>query len=241
MRVILPVLAVLSLAACSSQVPDSGAHSTYGAAIGQATRSALVTTPIGGQADPAAAAAGTGDTQTAQATSNDPTYVNPDRPRGGDGFAGIKPVQSEMEFNANGTPVTIPKENRAAISDEQNFNAVKDRVSIKQDAARLAEMRAQYKVIQPTPLPNRPQSDGPNLASYALSTSNPVGNKIYRRFSLFGDSGYKRACARYTSPDKAQIAFLAHGGPKRDPLGLDPDGDGYACTWNPAPFRTISQ
>jgi hypothetical protein len=35
----------------------------------------------------------------------------------------------------------------------------------------------------------------------------------------------------------AQIAFLERGGPKRDTLGLDPDGDGFACYWDPAPFR----
>ncbi|MDE3079517.1 MAG: hypothetical protein KGI94_05765 [Paracoccaceae bacterium] len=236
MRVILPFLAALSLAACSSQVPESGANASYGASIGQATRAALAGSQPAGQAEGAAAA---GATQTAQAAGTDPNYLNPDRPRGGDGFAGIKQVQSELEFNANGTPVAIPKENRAAISDEQNFNAVKDRVSIQQDAARLAQMRAEYKVIQPQPLPERPNSDGPNLASYALSTSNPIGHRIYKRFSLFGDAGYQRACARYSSPDKAQIAFLADGGPKNDPMGLDPDGDGYACTWNPAPFRAV--
>ena len=36
---------------------------------------------------------------------------------------------------------------------------------------------------------------------------------------------------------RAQIDFLAKGGPERDRLGVDPDGDGYACAWNPAPFR----
>ena len=48
----------------------------------------------------------------------------------------------------------------------------------------------------------------------------------------------QRACGHYPSPDQAQIDFLASGGPERDKLGLDPDGDGYACAWNPAPFRT---
>ena len=46
-----------------------------------------------------------------------------------------------------------------------------------------------------------------------------------------------RNCGKYPSDDQAQIAFLDRGGPERDRLGLDPDGDGYACGWDPAPFR----
>jgi hypothetical protein len=30
---------------------------------------------------------------------------------------------------------------------------------------------------------------------------------------------------------------LSNGGPERDRLGLDPDGDGFACYWDPTPFR----
>lgn len=37
-------------------------------------------------------------------------------------------------------------------------------------------------------------------------------------------------CAAYPSPAAAQRAFESRGGPQRDPLGLDPDGDGRACT-----------
>ena len=47
----------------------------------------------------------------------------------------------------------------------------------------------------------------------------------------------ERACAKYSSSDLAQSDFLAQGGPRRDRLGLDPDGDGFACAWNPQPFR----
>ena len=47
----------------------------------------------------------------------------------------------------------------------------------------------------------------------------------------------QRGCAVYRSPDQAQIDFRASGGPQRDRKGLDPDGDGYACAWDPAPFR----
>jgi hypothetical protein len=49
------------------------------------------------------------------------------------------------------------------------------------------------------------------------------------------------ACAKYASPDLAQQAFLERGGPERDRLGVDPDGDGFACSWDPRPFRTALQ
>lgn len=220
MRWSIPVLVLLALGACAPSVPGSGGDQSYGDAMRQATAGAD------------GVSAGTDSSGSSQ-----PGYLDPNRPRGGAAPAGIADVQSNLEYDDNGNLVTIPKENRAAISDEQDFNAVKSRVSIQQDAARLAEQRAQYQVIQPEPLPARPANEAPNLASYALSTNNPVGQKIYKRFSLSGKEAYDRACAKYSSPDLAQEAFLARGGPERDPLGLDPDGDGYACTWDPAPFR----
>ena len=46
-----------------------------------------------------------------------------------------------------------------------------------------------------------------------------------------------RNCAKYVSDAAAQEAFLKTGGPERDRYGLDPDGDGFACRWDPTPFR----
>ena len=43
------------------------------------------------------------------------------------------------------------------------------------------------------------------------------------------------------APTPAQQAFLEAGGPERDRKGLDPDGDGYACAWDPTPFRAAVQ
>ena len=37
------------------------------------------------------------------------------------------------------------------------------------------------------------------------------------------------------------LQFLAAGGPERDRKGIDPDGDGFACGFNPAPFRAAKQ
>jgi hypothetical protein len=80
---------------------------------------------------------------------------------------------------------------------------------------------------------------GANIVAFALATTHPVGQQMYRRTNLLGEARTARACARYPSPGLAQEAFLSRGGPERDPLGLDSDGDGYACGWDPAPFRNI--
>lgn len=82
-------------------------------------------------------------------------------------------------------------------------------------------------------------SSGGNVVAFALNTTHPVGQKVYRRANPFGAAMASRACARYPSPGLAQEAFLSRGGPERDALGLDPDGDGYACGWDPSPFRNI--
>lgn len=97
----------------------------------------------------------------------------------------------------------------------------------------LAAARSQLVVVQPGALPNR--VEGVNIALYAQQSTNPVGQRVYRRNAGIGMGG----CGRYRSADDAQRAFLAAGGPQADPLGLDPDGDGFACRWDPTPFRQL--
>ncbi|WP_299282445.1 hypothetical protein [uncultured Tateyamaria sp.] len=137
---------------------------------------------------------------------------------------------------SNAAPVLL---NNPGISDENNFDAVASRESIESDAARIAANRQQYEVVQPTALPSRTGTAQPNVVQYALQTRHPKGTKVHRRF---GSSAAKaqRNCATYNSADEAQIDFLARGGPERDRRGIDPDGDGYACAWDPAPFRRAS-
>lgn len=147
---------------------------------------------------------------------------DPNRPRG-NAPSTIQAQSGEMVHNNGG------------ISDEQDFAAVSQRETIESDAERLARNRAQYTVIQPTAVPERAGS-GPNIVQFALSTTHAPGTQVYNRSSLrFTDQA--AACARYASPDLAQEAFLAAGGPERDRRGLDPDGDGFACAWDPRPFR----
>ena len=134
------------------------------------------------------------------------------------------------------TPVSAEARPRG-LSDEQSFDAVARRETIASDAERLARLRAARQDVAPEPVPARPADASPNIVAYAVSAGNAVGEPRYRRSGLLSIARLRDACARHPSPDRAQEAFLAAGGPARDRGGLDPDGDGYACEWDPAPFR----
>lgn len=98
---------------------------------------------------------------------------------------------------------------------------------------KLEEDRAKLVVVPPTALPSR--VGGANIALYAQQTTNAVGERLYKRSGM----GIGGGCGRYRTADDAQRAFLAAGGPQLDPEGLDPDGDGFACRWDPAPYRAL--
>lgn len=133
------------------------------------------------------------------------------------------------------TPLAADNPN---ISDEQDFGAVASRETIESDRDRLARQRASMEVVQPQAVPDRPSGRAaPNIVAFALATNNPVGQSMYERSGRFNEDRYRRACAEFGSSDQAQAAFLAAGGPDRDRRGLDPDGDGFACFWDPTPFR----
>jgi len=130
----------------------------------------------------------------------------------------------------------VPVTDNPNISDEQDFDAVASRESIESDAERIERNRETFQVVAPTAVPERTNTGRPNVVAFALATSHPVGTQVYRRSGSSIDR-FNRECARYPSADRAQEAFLGAGGPQRDRRGMDPDGDGYACFWNPAPFR----
>ncbi|MFN3822429.1 MAG: hypothetical protein ACK4RN_00500 [Pseudorhodobacter sp.] len=237
------LLALTVLAACAPPVPDSGAgvgFGDYSAYMRQqeAQRQAQMQTapPASGFSTERIGAALDGSGGTAQAPAGGPVQgriigdlsgagmsTPGARPRG-DAPLTIQPQSGEMNRGS------------ARISDEQNFDAVAARETIESDAERLARQRAQYQVIAPTALPQRTDTGRPNIVQFALSTQHSPGARIYNRSSLFQRNPLA-ACARFPSPDLAQEEFLAQGGPERDRLGLDPDGDGFACGWDPRPFR----
>ncbi len=231
MRVLFLGVAVLAVAACEPSVPDSAAgvpdtgrgvgfgdYASYQAARDAQLEGRSVTTLPG----PADVQATPLDADTAAAA--DAAARN----------SGVAPVEASP---SNPAPQVVT--NAAGISGENDFNAVSSQRGIEDDAALIARNRAQYQVVQPTDLPTRPGSSAPNIVEYALRTTNPVGVPLYRRSSFASESRYQRACAGYASADLAQEDFLANGGPEKDRKGVDPDGDGFACTWSPAPFRAV--
>ncbi len=140
-----------------------------------------------------------------------------------------------MRQDGTGRPGGVA--NADGISRENDFEAVDARRSIEQDAAPIARNREQYEVIQPEDIGSRPDDVGPNIVAYALATEHPKGTQIYTRIGFDKENRAARNCSQFSSPDRAQIAFLEQGGPERDRAGLDPDGDGYACAWDPAAYR----
>lgn len=119
------------------------------------------------------------------------------------------------------------------ISDN-SFSTVTQQQTIESDRERLAALSQSTVVLEAEPLPER--QSGPNLAAFAISTSNRIGERIYRR-SFRGSAS--KSCRKYGNADAAQRAFLSQGGPQNDPLKLDPDGDGFVCGWSPVPFRNL--
>lgn len=120
------------------------------------------------------------------------------------------------------------------ISDEQDFEAVSERETIESDAVRLERLKGRFVQLAPIQLPDRKWTV--DIASYALDTTHAVGTTLYPRRRNVWFRG-RDNCGRFKSDDDAQAAFLLRGGPVRDTLNVDPDGDGFACSWDPELFR----
>ncbi|NRB01775.1 MAG: hypothetical protein HRU30_00780 [Rhodobacteraceae bacterium] len=244
-------LAFAALAACQPAVPDSAANvpdtgtgAGFGNAIGNLVNLDAFNTEDPGQAERDAALNNSAPlspdpvTVTSVPTPTFPAPVSETEAQAASTAAaansGVAPVEASP---ANAPPPIL---NNPGISDEQDFDAVASRETIASDAARIEANRQQYQVVEPTALPSRGGTDT-NIVAYALQTSHPKGTKVHRRLALFNQARHTRNCASYASADLAQIDFLERGGPSRDRRGLDPDGDGYACAWDPAPFRRAAR
>lgn len=227
MRLITTLCACAALAACSPAIPESGAKGVgfddYDAyqRDKQAREAALT-----GSALP-----------PPNTVSSEPLAGAVAQPTDAEGLAAeARAALAETQADpSNPPPQTVTS--ASGISSENDFEAVGAQRSIENDAALIAQNRAQYKVIEPTALPTRTGGTGPNIVQYALAATHPVGTSVYSRNSFNAQSKYQRNCSKYGSADHAQADFLSKGGPDRDKLGLDPDGDGYACGWDPSPFR----
>ncbi len=225
-------LAILAgtLAACAPSVPDSGRGVGFGA-IGGATVPAPPVEP--GQ--PAGLVA-------PGRISDEALPPGVDLPQSGQPGQGGEALQSGADPASAGSagpeaPRPVVNLDNPGISDEQDFSAVTARETIESDRARIEAQREAYQVIAPTALPVRPDRTFASIVEFALATTNEVGQPLYSRSRILAQRRFERNCAKYASSDLAQEAFLKAGGPRRDRYGLDPDGDGFACYWDPKPFR----
>jgi hypothetical protein len=134
-----------------------------------------------------------------------------------------------------------PRSAQASPLDDDRLNLNEYTLEQQRVDAAIAERqleaaRRQLVVVQPqATVPQAPQ--GANIALFAKQTTHAVGERRYSRQALaFGSRGN---CRRFPTPDDAQRFFLANGGPERDPHNLDPEGDGFACGWDPEPYRRL--
>ncbi len=232
MRFLMITVAGVALAACSPPVPDSGQGVGFGNYEEYQRQQRARDAQLQGSALPPATAVSEETLEPGQVVASDDgsdLAAQTQAALGGgvsDGGAQVDTSTPQPEAVAS-----------TGISQENNFDAVDAQRTIESDAAKIAQNRAQYKVIEAEALPKRTGGEGPNIVDYALATKHPLGTQVYRRIGVNLEGKAARNCAKYASPDLAQSAFLSKGGPQRDRLGLDPDGDGFACSWDPGPFR----
>lgn len=248
-RSLFVLAAGVALAACQPAVPDSGRGVGFddsARAQRQARDAALAgnaNTNVPAPASVSSAPLSAVNNGSAEATAAQTARVlAATRPGGASNGLGNDIPGNTGAAPLNASPSNPPPAvvNSTGISDENNFDAVSGQRSIGDDAARIAANRAQYRVVQPEALPDRANA-GPNIVAYAIQSSNARGTQLYRRVGLNKAAKYARACGEYSHPDQAQIAFLESGGPEKDRSGMDPDGDGFACEWDPTPFRRAAQ
>jgi len=250
MRLSITTAALLALAACGTSIPQDAPDAGSGAGFSeydayQARRDA----ELAGRALPAPDAVSSmpldatseGGGQGAGQSGGGDAYDIAAQTRaalGTDGSVQSSDMGEPMIQPAEGYSTPVPQTaNSAGISVENSFDAVSGSRSIEDDAALVAAQRSQYEVAEVKALPSRSGGEGPNIVAYALASTHAPGTKMYRRMGLNSQAKSERNCAAYPGPDMAQIDFLTKGGPERDRMSLDPDGDGYACGWDPRPFR----
>ncbi|MEP1768686.1 MAG: hypothetical protein ABJJ53_18865 [Sulfitobacter sp.] len=253
MRFLLGACAAAALAACQPAVPED---SRFGVGFDQtfdaqrANRDAVLAGTSGTvpaapsvNSQPLPAAGSAADTaaqttailaQTGQTTQRVQTVADAERLAAAANNSGVAPLEASP---SNPAPAVV--NTATGISRENSFDAVSGQRSIESDAARIAANRAQYTVIQPQALPERTET-GPNIVAFALASTHPVGTQVYKRSKFNAANRFKRSCGNYRHMDQAQSDFLLAGGPQKDRKGMDPDGDGYACGWDPSVYRNTS-
>ena len=123
------------------------------------------------------------------------------------------------------------------VLDLSQFSQEQQKVEREQASKRRDELKA-GRVVLEINSKEKIRIKSINLAVFARSVSNNVGEKIYYRNLLKTDNNL--SCKKFSNKNAAQIFFLENGGPKNDYHNLDVDGDGFACKWDPSIYRKIN-
>lgn len=150
-------------------------------------------------------------TTTANAAPTDPNAPLPDD-------IGINPNDQSINLNLS----TQEEQKRQREIAEQRRQAARDRLV----------------VAEPEAVPE--VNVNANVVKFAKETTHPKGTKLYNRPAFRDRAQSASVCRRFGSADEAQRQFLANGGPTTDRYNLDPDGDGFACKFDPERYRKLN-
>ena len=111
--------------------------------------------------------------------------------------------------------------------------------NVEKEKAKQSLLNARQKrtIVKPVDIEELKQESSVNVVLFARQTSNNVGEKLYNRITTKRKNSTR--CLRFVSADDAQRFFLEKDGPEKDHWDLDPDGDGFACKWDPKPYRIL--
>ena len=123
------------------------------------------------------------------------------------------------------------------VLDLSQFSQEQQKAERELAAKRREELKA-GRVILEASGKEKVGSKSVNLAIFARSVSNKVGEKIY--FRNFLNTNVEVGCDKFLNKNAAQKFFLKNGGPKNDYYNVDGDGDGFACKWDPEIYRKIN-
>ena len=101
----------------------------------------------------------------------------------------------------------------------------------------LDAARSQLVVVQPGPLPTGPE--GVNVALFAKQSTNAVGQSIYPALGRGAGRRASATAAATATPTRRSAPSWPAAARRPTGYGLDPDGDGFACNWDPAPYRAL--
>ena len=139
-----------------------------------------------------------------------------------------------LSRNSSGDDALSTENDRLDLSLDTLEQQIKD----KAEAAEKLESARKQRIVIETEKPSQ-TTDTVNIAAFARSTINKKGESVYARRS-FQTFDHWTECAFFNTNENAQRFFLRTGGPKLDLKNLDPDGDGFACAWDPSIYRQLA-